>query len=141
VTPSCDIQCLRQSCDTTYDKLTTPLTTCALGIVAGKSSLTPLPAGRQGFWSVGNDPLFDNSSNYEGLRTDDRMEKGYEEGCTRGPIKSITGNPPKNSVFARSQNCAYLCAPHISKTPVTMLWALSLAMTCFGYQQYRRAEK
>jgi len=36
------------------------------------------------FRPAGNSLLFDNSLNYEGLRLDSGMEKGYEEGCTRG---------------------------------------------------------
>ena len=38
------------------------------------------------FRPAGNGLLFDNSFNYEGLRLDSRMEKGYEEGCTWGVL-------------------------------------------------------
>ncbi len=38
------------------------------------------------FRPTGNCLLFDNSFNYEGLRLDSRMEKGYEEGCNRGAM-------------------------------------------------------
>jgi len=44
------------------------------------------------FRPAGNGLLFDNSLNYEGLRLDSRMEKGYEEGCTWGASLSRRNN-------------------------------------------------
>ena len=71
---------MRQSCDTTYDKLATGLATGRLGRVIGKSNLMSLPDRRNGV-------LFDNSLNDKPFRIDIRVENGYEKGCTWGSHK------------------------------------------------------
>jgi len=100
---------LRQSCDTTCDKLMTRLATCALGRVVGKSILMPLPVSRE------TGSLFDNSLNNEGLGVDDRKENGYEKSCTRGakantfersPVRLTSGRAIfKHSLEAFSKCC------------------------------------
>jgi hypothetical protein len=44
------------------------------------------------FRPAGSGLLFDNSLNYEGLRLDRRMEKGYDKGCKRGAKKIPTNS-------------------------------------------------
>jgi len=52
------------------------------------------------FRPAGNGLLFDKSLNYEGLRLDRGMEKGYDKGCTRG-ARSFP-MPWRRFIFQRS---------------------------------------